>query len=250
MKPIGGSAKQSYPRPMRALPGRASRTKLDDSVAALPTREGIAADQRRRILQATGELVAKRGYGAVTVQLIIKRAHVSFKTFYKHFENKEACYLELFDSTMGRSREQIEAAVAANSDAPWAQQVVAAVRALFDFILDDPLIARATIVEAPTVGPVMVDRYEAAMTALSPLLRLGREGNSGAAALPDTLEDTLAGGVLWSAYQRLIVGEVDRIEALLPEAIEFLLRPYLGNAEATRWAKDAAAGSAPVSADG
>ena len=42
--------------------------------------------------------------------------------------------------------------------------------------------------------------------------------------------------MLWSAYQRLIVGEADRIEALLPEAIEFVLRPYLGEAEAARWA--------------
>jgi AcrR family transcriptional regulator len=222
---------------MRALPGRASRSKLDGSAGATLTRDGVGVDQRQRILRATGELVAKRGYGAVSVELIVKRAHVSFKTFYKHFANKEACYLELFDSTMARSGEQIDAAVAANSEAPWAQQVVAAVRALFGVFLDDPLIARATIVEGPTVGPIMVDRYEAAMTALSPLLRLGREGNPAATDLPETLEDTLAGGVLWSAYQRLIVGEVERIETLLPEAIEFLLRPYLGDAEAAKWAK-------------
>lgn len=227
---------------MRALPGRASRTKLDRPVSGTLTRDGVAADQRQRILMATGELVAKRGYNAVSVELIAKRAHVSFKTFYKHFANKEACYLELFDTTMARSRERIDAAVAANADAPWAQQVVAALRALFDVILADPLIARATIVEAPTVGSVIVDRYEAAMTTLSPLLRQGREGNPEAADLPDTLEDTLAGGVLWSAYQRLIVGEVERIEALLPEAIEFLLRPYLGDAEAARWAKQSVDG--------
>jgi AcrR family transcriptional regulator len=214
------------------------------------TRDGVAADQRRRILQATGELVAKRGYNAVSVELIVKRARVSFKTFYKHFANKEACYLELFDSTMARSREEIEAAVAANRDGPWAQQVVAALGALFGAILADPLIARATIVEAPTVGPAIADRYEKAMTGLSPLLRRGRECNPDSADLPDTLEDTLAGGVFWSAYQRLIVGEVGRIEALLPEAIEFVLRPYLGNVEAARWAKDAAAGSAPAPTDG
>jgi hypothetical protein len=75
------------------------------------------------------------------------------------------------------------------------------------------------------------------MKALSPLLRHGRELGPAAAQLPETLEDTLAGGVLWSAYQRLIVGEVDRIEALLPEAIEFVLRPYIGEGEAARWAR-------------
>ena len=32
-----------------------------------------------------------------------------------------------------------------------------------------------------------------------------------AAALPATLEDTLAGAVLWAAYQRLNLSEIDRI---------------------------------------
>lgn len=222
---------------MRALPGRAQRTAGEAPVAV--TREGVEDAQRQRILRATGELVAKRGYDDVTVELIIKRARVSFKTFYKHFPNKEASFLALFDATMERSRRQIDAALAADPDAPWPQQVIAAMHALFASILSDPLIARATIVEAPTVGPVIIARYETAMTSLSPLLRLGREHSPAAAELPATLEDTLAGGLLWSAYQRLIVGEVDRIEALLPEAIEFVLRPYLGAAEAAELARAA-----------
>jgi AcrR family transcriptional regulator len=201
------------------------------------TRGRAKEDQHQRILRAIGELVAKRGYNAVTLELIVKRARVSSKTFYNHFPNKEACFLELFDSTMARSREKVDAALAADPDAPWPQQVLTALNALFGAIIADPLIARAAIVEAPTVGPVIVDRYEDAMTALSPLLRQGRRYRSeGADELPSTLEDTLAGGLLWSAYQRLIVGEVDRIEALLPEAIEFVLRPYLGEAEAAKWA--------------
>jgi AcrR family transcriptional regulator len=201
------------------------------------TRETAKAAQRARILRATGELVAKRGYNDVTVELIVKRAHVSFKTFYKHFANKEECFLELFAAATAATRAKVEASLAAEADAPWPQQVASALRALFGEIVAEPLIARATIVEAPTVGPVIVDRYEESMKSLSPLLRQGREYNPDAAGLPAALEDTLAGGVLWSAYQRLIVGEVDRIEALVPEAIEFVLRPYIGEAEAARWAR-------------
>src|SRR3954469_6988015 len=67
---------------MRALPGRASRATLDAPPASV-TRSSAHADQRRRILRAVGELVAERGYSDVTVELIVKRARVSFKTFYK-----------------------------------------------------------------------------------------------------------------------------------------------------------------------
>jgi len=220
---------------MRALPGRASRTSPPFGV----TRATVKEDQRQRILRATGELVAERGYHAVTVELIVKHARVSFKTFYAHFSNKEECFVELFETVMAEARERMQAAVERErkSGAPWAQQVAAALRALFDVFIADPLIARASIVDAPTVGPVMIDRYQQAMSGLTPLLRQGRELVPSANDLPPTLEDTLAGGLLWSAYQRLIVGEVDRIETLLPDAVVFVLRPYVGEREAAKWAR-------------
>lgn len=220
---------------MRALPGRATRSTLAEP--ATVTRDAVPDDQRRRILRATGELVAKRGYGDTTVELIIKRAHVAYKTFYNHFGNKEEAFIALFDSVMDDARDRIQAAVNENGEAPWPQQVAVALNAMFEVILADPIISKAVIVEAPTVGPAIATRYQEATVALSPLLRRGREYAPDAAGLPKSLEDTLAGGVLWSAYQRLIVGEVDRIEELMPEAIVFVLRPYIGEGEAARWAE-------------
>jgi AcrR family transcriptional regulator len=220
---------------MRALPGRSSRSQIADP--ATITRDQAEHAQRERILRATAELIAKRGYGEVTIELIVKRSQVSFKTFYKRFPNKEAAFCALFDSFMAEAQERINEALIGEQEAPWPQQVIAALRALFELILDDPLVARACIVEGLTVSREIISRYERSMTALSPLIRRGREFNPQVADLPKTLEDALAGGVLWIPYQRLIVGEVDQIEALLPEAVEFVLRPYLGDTEASRWAK-------------
>jgi len=224
---------------MRALPGRETRSSLAQPASL--SRSGLKEEQRSRILLATGELVAKRGFEAVTIALIVKRARVSYKTFYKHFANKEECFLELFDRTVAEIRGRIEARLAATPEAPWPEQVTLAIRTLFETFLAEPLIARAVVVEAPTVGPVIVERYQEAMNMLAPLLRRGRALNDEAAGLPPTLEVTLAGGVIWSAYQRLIVGEVDRIATLLPESVEFVLRPYLGPGEAAKWAAAAAA---------
>ena len=186
---------------MRALPGRDSRS-LADSQARV-TRESAKADQRRRIWRATGELVAERGYDSVTVELIVKRARVSYKTFYSGTSPARRSASSSSSTRRGATRASIEAALAAEAGAPWPRQVVAALGALFDVLLADPLIARASIVEAPTVGPSIIERYERAMSDLSPLLRQGREQSPYREELPETLEDTLAGGVLWSAYQRL-----------------------------------------------
>jgi AcrR family transcriptional regulator len=220
---------------MRALPGRDTRATLDAPPAAV-TRSSAHRDQRRRILRGIGELVAKRGYADVTVELIVKRAHVSYKTFYKHFSGKEECFQSLFDAAFGSTERAIREQLDAGSR-PWAEQVALALGTFIERIVAEPLLARAVIVETPTVGPAMLERYELATKAFVPLFRQGRELNPRGAELPATIEDTLSGSVFWSAYQRLIVGEAGRLPELLPEVIELVLRTYLGQAEATRIAR-------------
>lgn len=217
---------------MRALPGRESRTTVGDLGPAMGGRP-VAAAQCARIRRATGELVAKRGYAGTSVELIVKRARVGFKTFYNHYANKEEAFLDLFDHVIERTRAQILVAVEA-AGATWPERVACAIQEFFAAIAAEPLIARACLVEAPTAGPRVLARYEEVPLALIPLLREGRSYRPEAAALPETIEETLAGSVLWSAYQRLNFAEVERIPELVPENIELVLRPYIGEREAAR----------------
>ena len=223
---------------MRALPGRDSRVTFNARPATV-TRTSAAADQRRRILRAVGELVAKRGYADVTVELIVKRAHVSYKTFYKHFAGKEECFLALFDSVL-RSTERTVKERLDSEPLPWPERVALALRTVAELIVAEPLLARAVVVEAPTVGPGIRERYQRATKSFVPLFRAGRELNPRGAELPATIEDTLAGSVFWSAYQRLVVGEAERLPEVLPEVTELVLRTYLGQDEAARIAREQA----------
>lgn len=220
---------------MRALPGRETRVSLDAPPAGV-TRSSAHEDQRRRILRAVGELVAKRGYGDVTVELIVKRARVSYKTFYKHFSGKEECFSALFDEVVGTVEGAIRERLAAGPSA-WSEQVALALRTFVEAVVADPIIARAVIVEAPTVGPAIVDRYEKSVKAFVPLFRAGRELNPRGAELPATIEDTLTGSVFWSVYQRLVVGEAELLPELLPDLVELVVRTYLGEDEAARVAR-------------
>jgi AcrR family transcriptional regulator len=58
-------------------------------------RADAAADQRRRILRVTADIVAKRGYAGTSTDLIVRRAKVGYGTFYKFFADKEAAFLAL-----------------------------------------------------------------------------------------------------------------------------------------------------------
>jgi AcrR family transcriptional regulator len=213
---------------MRALPGRASRS---SQAPVSVTRATVTDDQRRRILRAVAELVSKRGYNDVTVELMIKRARVSFKTFYSHFGSKEECFLVLFDEAVDVAIGSMTEAAAEAGDS-WPRQVDAALRALFALVVADPATARACIVESLTAGPLFIERYEEARKRLVPLLEPGRRSSSHREHLPTTLEETVAGALSWFLYQRLVVGEIDELQRRRPEALEFVLRPYLGEREA------------------
>jgi AcrR family transcriptional regulator len=200
------------------------------------TRTNAHADQRRRLLRAVGELVAERGYADVTVELIVKRAHVSYKTFYKHYRSKEECFVQLFELAFSGTEKTIREALQ-RRDLGWSEEVVVALRTLVEAILAEPEMARAVIVESPAVGPAITEHYERATKAFVPLFRAGREQNLRGSELPETIEDTLAGAVFWSAYQYLIVGEADALADYLPVLTDLVLRTYLGPAEASRIAR-------------
>jgi AcrR family transcriptional regulator len=226
---------------MRALPGRESRTAGLGKPARV-TRATVPAAQQERILRAAAELVAKRGYADVSVELIVKRGRVSFKTFYAHFANKDAVFAKLFDDSFSAYEATVAGAI--DAEAEWPGRVLAGLGAFLAAVLADPVLARACLVEAPTAGPEFLDRYERSLLAFAALFREGRADSPRGSELPESLEETLAGSVLWSVYQRLIVGEVDQIERLLPSAAELVFRPYLGEAQARRLAAEA--GALPV----
>lgn len=225
---------------MRALPGKASRQPLGPEPVS---RSEAAADQRRRILEATADLVAEQGYAETTIEQVVRRARVGYATFYKHYKDKDEAFLALLDAAIERTVYEVEEAYD-REDGPWPDKVGAGLGALLKIAGEHPGVARACLVEAPTAGPEAAARHEAALKRFAPLLQPGREFNPRGDRLPPNLEETLVGGVLWVINQRLIAGEADQLRALLPEALEFLLRPYVGEDVAAREAGGASAASA------
>ncbi len=220
---------------MQALPGRDSRSALAAAPAGV-TRSSAHRDQRGRILRAIGELVAELGYADVTVELLVKRARVSYKTFYKHFSGKDECFHALFDNAFLSTERAIRERLDAEGGA-WPEQVVLVLEAWIERIVAEPLIARAVLVEAPTAGSDMLERYERATRAFFPFLRAGRELSPRASELPVTFESMLVGSVFWSVCQRLIAGKAETLPELLPELSELVLRSYLTQDGAARIAR-------------
>lgn len=203
----------------RPLPGRQE----------LP-REFITQHQRARIVNALARETAERGYRAVTVANIVKRAGIARNTFYENFGSKEECFLATQEYAMSAALERVVAAAGEIDD--WPRRVRAGLAAFLAYVSEEPALARTCMVEALSAGPASVRYYEESQQAFVSLFQLGRDVSPRGGELPETLEEALIGGVFWIVYQRLTGPEPSKIGELTPELTEFILKPYLGADEA------------------
>ena len=197
----------------------------------------VAQNQRERMLLATAELVAERGYQKTTIELIAKTARVALSTFYEHYSSKEECFLAAFDETVSSAAEVFEELL--DPEQEWAEQISAAIEIFLEMVAKEPARARLCIVESQAAGGEALARYQAMLEAVAPKLREGREHNPRSSRLPDGLEVAIVGGLAWLVHQRLVAGRDGEIKGLLPEMLQVTLTPYVGEVEASR-AADAA----------
>jgi AcrR family transcriptional regulator len=197
-------------------------------------REFITKHQRARIISALAEETVDKGYRAVTVADIVRRAGIARNTFYENFASKEDCFLAAADFAVEEARRRV--VDAASTVDSWPERVAAGLAAFLHYVASEPALARTCIVEALSAGPAAVERYERSIQAFVPLFRMGRKVSPHGEELPGTLEETIIGGLFWIVYQRIIMGQTEQIEELQPELVEFSLTPYLGAKAAKRTA--------------
>jgi AcrR family transcriptional regulator len=225
------------------LGGMADSRSLSERLAKMPPgrhlipHDFVTQNQRERMLLATAELVAERGYQKTTIELIAKTARVALSTFYEQFSSKEECFLAAFDETMDGAAEVFDELL--DSEQPWADQISHGLEIALEMVANEPARARLCIVEAQAAGGEALLRYQGMLERLAPKLREGRVHNPRAGRLPDGLEVAIVGGLVWLVHQRLIAGREDEIKGLLPEMLQVTLTPYVGEVEAGR-AADAA----------
>jgi AcrR family transcriptional regulator len=217
----GVSAEEYPPELARLPPGR----------HGLP-REFVIHNQRERLIAGLAEAIAENGYSGTTIAHITRHAAVSRRTFYEHFSSKDECFVAAYDTVMEELRERVSTAFEAEED--WPHAVKAGIGAMLEFLAAEPHLARLCMVEALVAGPVVVERYDAAIRSFVPYFQQGREGRAPEvlARLSPTTEEALVGGMVSLISRRIIAGKAEQLEELLPDLVEFTLTPYLGSEDA------------------
>jgi AcrR family transcriptional regulator len=200
-------------------------------------REFVTRNQRERLIAGLAEAVAENGYAGTTIAHITRHAAVSRRTFYEHFASKDECFVAAYDMVMSELDRRVGEAFEQEDE--WSQAVRAGLAAMLEFLTAEPHLARLSMVEALVAGPVVVERYDAAIQNLVPYFQAGREGRSDdvLAGLSATTEEALVGGIVSLISRRIFADRTGELESLLPDLVEFALTPYLGNAQAAKVAR-------------
>lgn len=213
------------------MPQRASAARPQPSIRpgrhTLP-REFVAQHKRRRITDAIAELTAEHGYEATKIGDIVSRAGVARKTLYDNFDGKEDVFLAAFDRAADEALQRVEAACE-GANAGWEERVEGALAAFLDFVGEEPARSRMCMLEAMSATPAASRRYEATVQRF---VALARDNAPPYEQLPETIEETLVGGVAWIVHQKIRRGEAEKAPELLAELAEFVLAPYRGAAAA------------------
>jgi AcrR family transcriptional regulator len=187
-------------------------------------REFVAGHKRRRMMDAIAELTAEQGYEATKIADIVRRAAVARKTLYDNFDGKEDLFLSAVSATIAEMRVVVEEACGSSGAAP-EDGIVAGLEALLDFIAEHPAASRMCMVEAISATPSSARLYDAGVHDFVELLQKRAPDE---ADLPDTIEESLVGGVAWILQLQIRKGDAERAPELLTELSQFVLSPYPG----------------------
>jgi AcrR family transcriptional regulator len=198
-------------------------------------REFVSQNQRDRIAAGIIAAVAERGYHEAKITDITAAAGLSRRTFYTYFASKEECFFDTFDLIVTHLREA--ATAAAEPHREWPDRVRARLGAVLEAFAANPDLARFVLIAPPRAGEQIAARYRRAMDEVLAELTEGMPADVAATQPSRAAEHGLIGGAAALIVRKVELGEGESLPDLLPDLLELTLMPFLGRAEAVRFAR-------------
>lgn len=182
-------------------------------------REEAERNQRERIFAAMVATVAEKGYEATTVADVVDLSGVSRSAFYRHYEDKQACFLAAIEAMVKPTLERLQGD---KSVAPGMERARHAFETLVETIVEQPAAAKMCIVEIYGAGPegaALVDKMMDSATALAAGLFKQVPDREG---MPIELVHAMVGGIQKVIHKRLYRGQEAELTELIPQLWDWL----------------------------
>lgn len=109
---------------------------------------------RQRLLAAMAEVITQKGYAATTVADVVAAARVSRRTFYQHFADKQACFLQCYHETSQQTLTQVYQALQQpqHQTRHWQEQISVGVQVFLHCMQAQPEYMRILYIESLLAG--------------------------------------------------------------------------------------------------
>jgi AcrR family transcriptional regulator len=186
--------------------------------------EQVLADQRARLLAALPGVVAERGYEAMSVADVVKRAAVSRNAFYKNFADKQECFAVAHEAGHERLLEILARPCKAGGTV--AERVERSLEAALEALASDPDMARMLFVEAPSsAGEEIALRYHEWLQRYGALLRSAAPAASAAGPIAE-MDQVIVGGIASRIASEVLKGGATELGVLKAPLVEYVLAFY------------------------
>ena len=184
--------------------------------------ESRLRSQRERLLAATVEVVAERGYEATRVKDLLQVSGVSRNAFYKIFSNKDECFLAAVDQLVQVAGPAV-LDVYGKAPGTWEQRMMAMLEALGAMVAAYPAPARVAWTEAYAAGDEAVRRVDRIDTRTERIVRGALAESPERAGLPPEVVRALIGGLRKIIHTRLREGRERDLPGEMPQIFDWML---------------------------
>jgi len=179
-----------------------------------PGADNASNEHRARLLQAMANVAAAQGLAATSIAAVVAEAGVSKRTFYEHFADKDACFLELYRAASASALRTLRDSV--QSERPWQDQVEHALGAYLEHLSAGPQLIRMLFVEIHHLGAAGAQVRREVMQHLADFMR--ETINTQAPVLTPTMAMAAVGGIHELVLQAIERGEAAQLDRLTPSA--------------------------------
>ncbi len=195
--------------------------------------EAVAENHRLRIMFATSQVVAERGYTAATIAEITKLAGVDARAFYRLFTDKQDAFSATYEHGFQQTMAVVARAYFAGED--WPERMWEALRAATQGLQGNPTAAHVGFVAAYAVGPGAIQRVEDSRLAFTIFLQEGYRHQQTSNHPPPLALEAIVASLFEILYHEARSSATHKPAGLLPHLMHLCLTPYIGAEQSDRF---------------
>jgi AcrR family transcriptional regulator len=174
--------------------------------------------------------VGARGYEQANVQEVAERSGISRDQFQRRFGSKAECFGQAYEEAAERLREDL--LEAGRGAANWRLGFRAALAELLRFVAEQPLLAKALLIEVRAARGRAWDAHQRTVERLIVAVDTAREDPDALPSISQMTAGFMVGAIEESIGLEIGAGRAAEVERLLPDLSHLVILNYFGEDEA------------------